>query len=88
MRIIARNTLERFVINYPTATQSLRAWMKEVEKANWNSSSELKQQFRKASIINSKRVVFNIKGNYFRLVVDIEYKLKIVFSVCMKTDNF
>lgn len=47
--------------------------------------NELKAKYRNASIINSKRVVFNIKGNEYRLVVDIEYKLKIVFIVWFGT---
>jgi mRNA interferase HigB len=50
-----------------------------------NNPAELKVQYRNASILNSKRVVFNIHGNSFRLVVDIEYRLKIVFVVWFGT---
>ncbi|HEB62604.1 MAG TPA: type II toxin-antitoxin system HigB family toxin [Bacteroidetes bacterium] len=85
MRIIARSTLERLSKNHQTCVQSLRAWIQEVENANWSSSGELKKQFGNASIINSKRVVFNIKDNNFRLIVDIEYRLKIVFIVWFGT---
>ncbi|WP_207234262.1 type II toxin-antitoxin system HigB family toxin [Pseudobacter ginsenosidimutans] len=57
----------------------------EAEEAWWNSANELKIQFRSASILNNKRVVFNIHGNSFRLIVDIECRLKIVFIVWFGT---
>lgn len=66
---------------YPVAQQSILSWYEEAEGANWGSPQELKFQYRHASIISDKRVVFNIHGNLFRLVVDIEYRLKIVFIV-------
>ena len=52
-----------------------------MEFANWQNPNELKEQHLSASIINNKRVVFNIHGNKFRLIVDIEYRLGIVFIV-------
>jgi mRNA interferase HigB len=53
--------------------------------AVWNNPNELKALYRNASILNNKRVVFNIHGNSFRLIVDIEYRLKIVFVVWFGT---
>ena len=67
------------------AEQSLLSWYEEAEEAWWNNPNELKLQFRSASILNNKRVVFNIHGNSFRLIVDIEYRLKIVFIVWFGT---
>ena len=61
------------------------AWFEEVEAAEWKTLKELKQQYRNASIINEKRVVFNIHGNEYRLIVLIEYRLKIVFIVWFGT---
>lgn len=83
MRIIKEKTLTDYCrkSNYKKAAASLKAWLYEVKHSKWNSSGELKLKYRNASIISSKRVVFNIKGNDFRLIVDIEYKLKIVFIV-------
>lgn len=81
MRIISRKTLISFWEKYSDSEQSLRAWFDEVQNASWSSASELKQQYKNASIITKKRVVFNIKGNHYRLVVDIEYKLGIIFIV-------
>lgn len=87
MRIIKEKTLKDLcrLSKYKSATASLNAWIYEVRYSTWNSMNELKAKYRNASIINSKRVVFNIKGNEYRLVVDIEYKLKIVFIVWFGT---
>ena len=81
MRIIAIGTIKAFWEKNPDSEQHLKSWYQEILKAKWNKSSELKSLYRNASIINSKRVVFNIKGNSYRLIVDIEYRLKIVFIV-------
>lgn len=67
------------------AEESLKAWIYEVRYSEWNNANELKLKYGNASVISSKRVVFNIKGNDFRLIVDIEYKLKIVFIVWFGT---
>ena len=85
MRIIAKRTLVEFWKKEPLAEQSLRAWHDEVQNVEWSGPNELKSQYRTASIITQKRVVFNIHGNRFRLVVDIEYRLKIVFIVWVGT---
>ena len=76
MRIIATQTLRNYIRTYPKAEQSLLAWNQEAESAHWDSPNELKGQYRNASILSQKRVVFNIRGNHYRLVVDIEYRLK------------
>ena len=81
MRIIAIRTIKNGYKEFPVAKQSLLAWNEEVEFANWQNPNELKEQHLSASIINTKRVVFNIHGNKFRLIVDIEYRLGIVFIV-------
>ena len=85
MRIIAKKTLVDFWSRHPSAEQPLRAWHDEALKTTWATPQELKQQYKSASIINDKRVVFNIHGNTFRLIVDIEYRLKIVFIVWIGT---
>ncbi len=85
MRVIAVKTLKEQWTAYPQAEQALLAWYEEAEIAQWNSPNELKQQYRNASILTDKRVVFNIHGNTYRLIVDIEYRLKIVFVVWFGT---
>ena len=81
MRIIAVNTLREYWEKYPKTEQPLKAWVQEIEQSNWESPQALKLKYSHASILSGKRVVFNISGNKFRLIVDIEYRLKIVFVV-------
>lgn len=85
MRIIAVKTIKSFIEDFPQSEQSLLSWYEETSIAEWNSPNQLKEQYKNASIINSKRVVFNIHGNSFRLIVDIEYRLKIVFVLWFGT---
>jgi len=85
MRIIARRTLKRFVdtrmghSDQPALKAAPDAWFNEVGKAVWNSSADVKQSYATASIVSSDRVVFNIKGNSYRLVVAIDFEKAIVF---------
>ncbi len=79
--------LKSFWEKQQPAEQAIKAWYDEVKEANWNSPNELKSQFRTASIISEKRVIFNIHGNRYRLIVDIEYRLKIVFIIWIGTHS-
>jgi len=85
MRVIAIKTLKEYITEFRQAEQALLSWHEETALALWNSPHELKVQYRNASILNEKRVVFNIHGNTYRLIVDIEYRLKIVFIVWFGT---
>lgn len=87
MRIIKERTLTDHCkkSRYRSAQGSLKAWIYELRHSSWENANELKAKYRNASIISSKRAVFNIKGNDFRLIVHIEYRLKIVFIVWFGT---
>ncbi|MBC8172993.1 MAG: type II toxin-antitoxin system HigB family toxin [Chitinophagales bacterium] len=85
MRIIAVKTLRRYWGKNKLCQQSLFSWYEEAENAKWKNPNELKTQYVNASIISDKRVVFNIHGNRYRLIVDIEYKLQIIFIVWIGT---
>ena len=85
MRVIATNTLKQFWEKYPKCEQSLKAWLQEAEKADWSAPQKLKSQFKNASVLNGKRVIFNINGNKYRLIVDIEFRLQIIFIVWFGT---
>ncbi len=87
MRIIKESSLIEYCkqSKYQQAEESVKAWIYEVRFSTWNNANALKAKYGNASIISSKRVVFNIKGNDYRLIVDIEYKLKIVFVVWFGT---
>ena len=79
MRIIARKALREFWEGNPDAERPLRAWHKDVQTREWNTPADVKAVYPKASIIGDKRVVFNIKGNAYRLVVRIDYLHRIVY---------
>jgi mRNA interferase HigB len=85
MRVIAVKTLKDYWVTYPLSKQALLAWYEEAEEAEWDNPNQLKEQYRSASILSNKRVVFNIHGNSYRLIVDIEYRLRIVFIVWFGT---
>lgn len=79
MRVIARGTLRDFWQRYPDAEWALEAWFHEVEHAQWRSSADVKAAYGSASIVTGERVVFNICGNKYRLVVHINYAFQKVF---------
>lgn len=91
MRIIARSTLNGFVENRVESRlrsgvkRHLDAWHAEVAKATWKNPSELKAQFGSASIVSGERVVFNIKGNDYRLVVAINYHYQVLLIIWLGT---
>lgn len=87
MRIIKESTLNRAAEYYHDRgiKSHLTSWKALVKKANYRNPQELKQHYKNASILNRKRVVFNIKGNEFRLVVDIEYRFGLVFVIDLLT---
>ena len=64
---------------FKDSEQSLRAWYVEAKNAKWSNPDDIKKQYRNASIISNNRVVFNIKGNEYRLVVSLRYEFKIVY---------
>jgi mRNA interferase HigB len=85
MRIIARRSLREFIEeraghkDRPALKAALDAWFDEVRKAHWTSAADVKRLYSTASIISADRVVFNIKGNDYRLVVAVDYEKGIVW---------
>jgi mRNA interferase HigB len=79
VRVIAVAALRAFWQQHPDAEQPLKAWFEEASKATWSQPSDIKAQYRSASILKSRRVVFNIKGNDYRLVVAVACRLQIVY---------
>ena len=85
MRVIARSTLSRFIgtlagrKDRAAVKAALDAWYYEVKSAAWSSPAEVKRAYANASIIGSERVVFNIKGNSYRLVAAVDYQRQAVF---------
>ena len=85
MRIIARRTLRDFVESrvghkdQPALKAALDAWFAEVSKASWTSTADVKRLYATASIVSADRIVFNIKGNDYRLVVAVDFEKAIVW---------
>lgn len=82
MRIIALSTLKAFWGDdpkYADAADQTLAWYRHALKAEWASPADVKQDFRNASILKDGRVVFNIAGNKYRLVVWINYTYRVVY---------
>jgi len=84
MRIIAKRTLREFWERRPDAEEPLLAWYREVEREDWDTPAKVKAKYRGASVVGDSRVVFNIvvfniKGNDYRLVVKINYPYRVVY---------
>ncbi|QOW09507.1 type II toxin-antitoxin system HigB family toxin [Kaistella flava (ex Peng et al. 2021)] len=78
-RIIAKRTLKEFWEEHPDAEQYLKTWFDIVKTNSWKSPKDVKQNFANASILKNNRVVFNIKGNSYRLVVKFNYEREWAF---------
>ncbi|MBU6207803.1 MAG: type II toxin-antitoxin system HigB family toxin [Alphaproteobacteria bacterium] len=85
MRIIARRTLREFIASraghkdQPALKAALDAWFAEESRADWISTVDVKQLYATASIVSADRIVFNIKGNDYRLVVAVDFEKGIVW---------
>ena len=81
MRVIARRTLREFWLlpDYADSEGPLKAWYSEAVNADWKNPGDVKQQYASVSVLKDSRLVFNIAGNKYRLVVRVNYEAKIVF---------
>lgn len=79
MRLITIGTLRAYWEDHPDSREQLQAWRQVVKAAKWSNSNEVKTQYGNASIIGGNRVVFNIAGNKYRLIVKIHYNTSVVF---------
>lgn len=79
MRIVAIRTLKDFWKGHPDAEQPLKAWYDEARAAAWTSPQDIKDRYASASFVGGNRVVFNIKGNDYRLIVAVAYRFQAVY---------
>ncbi|NDK56423.1 type II toxin-antitoxin system HigB family toxin [Pontibacter fetidus] len=79
MRVIAKRTLRDFWEKHADSEQQLKAWYNEAEQANWTSPNDIKKDYPSASLLEDNGMVFNFKGNNYRLIVRINYKYGIVW---------
>ena len=79
MRVIAKRVLRDFWLKHPLVEQQMKYWHKEMVGASWSSPVHIKNKYPSASILDNQRVVFNIKGNHYRIVIRINYQFKIIW---------
>jgi len=79
MRVVAKKILREFWEKHTDSENQLKSWFKEASKAKWSSPNDIKNEYPKASILKVGRVVFNICGNKYRLIVHVNYLRKWVF---------
>ena len=85
MRVIARKSLIGFGKKFPDAKSQLDVWYKIVTKEVWNNFSDIRKLYNSADLVKGHHVIFNIKGNQFRLEVKIAFKIKTVFIIWFGT---
>lgn len=85
MRVISRRTLREFVASlvghrdHAAAKGAIDSWFAEVHRARWRNTAEVKQHYATASILSAERIVFNLKGNSYRLVATVDFERQIVW---------
>jgi len=78
MKVLGTNTLIQFGIKHGNAKVALEDWQCVAQKADWKTPHEIKARYASVDFLSGNRVIFNIKGNHFRLVTRVEYSLRIV----------
>jgi mRNA interferase HigB len=79
MRVISKATLVEFWQMHPASRHALQTWFEDASRAKWRSPQDIKLRYASASFVSSNRVVFNIKGNDYRLVVAVAYRFGAVY---------
>src|SRR5690554_5596519 len=78
-RIFAKSTLREFWEKYPDSEQYLKTWYDTAKNSDWKNPNEVRQSYSNASILNDRRIVFNIKGNRYRLIAKFNFEKQWVF---------
>lgn len=79
MRVIALKNLRDFSLRHSDAGPALRAWTEEARQASWKTPQDIKKRYASASFLGHNRVVFNLKGNEYRLVVAVAYRFEAIY---------
>ena len=79
MRVIAKKILREFWAKHSDCEQQLKSWYSEAEKSEWKNTNEIKREYPKASALGDNRVVFDIKGNNYRLIVKINFVYQMIW---------
>ena len=78
MNVISRKVIDKFIRKHPDAKSSIESWYHEAKNVKWKNSIDIKSRYSSASFLSDNRVVFNIKGNGYRLLTKVDYKRGIV----------
>ncbi|MGD0460054.1 MAG: type II toxin-antitoxin system HigB family toxin [Terriglobia bacterium] len=78
MRLVGKELLAEFALQHAEIRSPLDAWICEVEDASWSGPADIKARYPSASILSDNRVVFNIKGNEFRIEAKVSFEIKVV----------
>jgi len=79
LRVIAKKILRDFWEKNEDCEQQLKSWFREVQKSEWENPNQIKEEYPSASILNNNRVVFNIKGNNYRLIAKISFEYQMIW---------
>lgn len=79
LRVIAKKVLRDFWEIHADCEQQLKSWFQEASIAQWKNPNEIKLDFPSASILNDNRVIFNVKGNHYRLIVKLNYDYQMIW---------
>jgi mRNA interferase HigB len=79
LRVIAKKVLKEFWQKHSDCEQQLKSWYQESTKSNWKNSNDIKREYPTASFLPDNRVVFNIKGNHYRLIIKLNYEYQILW---------
>ncbi len=85
VRVISRKILREFWAKHTDSEEQLKSWYRETEKATWKNTNELKTDYPNASILKGNRIVFNIKGNNYRLIVKFNFDYQISWILFVGT---
>jgi mRNA interferase HigB len=86
LRVIAKKVLKEFWQKHSDCEQQLKSWYQESTKSNWKNSNDIKREYPTASFLPDNRVVFNIKGNHYRLIIKLNYEYQILWIRFIGTD--
>ena len=78
MRVLGRDKLTKFTAKHADVRNQLNAWFDETKRASWQTTHDVKERYPSADFLSDNRVIFNIKGNNYRLVVKVRYQAGVV----------
>jgi mRNA interferase HigB len=79
MIVVSLKTLNEYIKKYPEAEQSLLSWYYEAKSSEWGKPHAIKEKYGSASILKNGIVIFNIKGNNYRLAIKVNYKANVIY---------